>query len=340
MFEYINLKDHSIKPALFLAPMAGITHSAFRRVVSDFGGYGALFTEMLSGASFLHENLSTSPFTKKRDCEGKVFYQLLLNGDEDIKAILDKIRTVSPFGIDLNLGCPAPNIRKREAGAMLFINNQKLSSTLNTLRKNWNGILTVKCRLGNESKNWKQDFKEKLTLFESNGIDAIVVHPRYTQDKLKRRARWKHFAWVAEQTAIPIIGNGDILTPEQLKDNKDLFSPLSGLMLGRIAAVKPWIFREFYKELCSPAQKDFSAPVNYTEVWETFHRYTLQDFPPEKAIGRIKEFSTYFARNFFFGHEFYRKVQGSKSLEEVYDSAMAFLNNNPRVSENISVAGI
>ena len=103
MFESITLKTSTIKPALFLAPMTGITHSAFRRLVSQHGGYGALFTEMLSGPALLHEDLSTSPFTKTRECEGKVFYQLLLSGTEDIKAILDRISTTSPFGIDLNL---------------------------------------------------------------------------------------------------------------------------------------------------------------------------------------------------------------------------------------------
>lgn len=338
MFESITLKSSPIKPALFLAPMTGITHSAFRRLISQFGGYGALFTEMLSGASLIHENLSYSPFTKMRDCEGRVFYQLLLNGDEDIIAILDKISIISPSGIDLNLGCPAPNIKKLKAGAALFQDNKRLNKTLGALRKNWAGILTVKCRLGDDSKSWKYEFKEKLTQFEGNGVDAIIVHPRFTKDKLKRRARWEHFAWIAEHTTLPIIGNGDILTPKQLQDNRDLFSPLSGFMLGRIASVKPWIFREFYNEICSDTSE--AAPVNYTEVWDTFYRYTLEDFPREKAIGRIKEFSTYYARNFFFGHELYSAVQGAKSLEMLYDSAMTFLNNNPKVSRNISVAGI
>lgn len=340
MFEHIHLKGNSIKPALFLAPMSGISHSAFRRLVSDFGGYGALFTEMLSGISLLHENLSTSPYVIKRDCEKKVFYQLLLSGDENINAILNKISTVLPAGIDLNLGCPAPKIKKLKAGAALFQDSERLNSVLVSLRKYWSGILTIKCRLGDNAKNWKTEFKERLKIFESNRVDAIIVHPRFSKDKLKRRARWEHFPWIAEQTALPIIGNGDILSVRQFKENRALFSPLAGLMIGRLAAVKPWIFREFYNEIFSPAQKDSLAPVNYTEVWKRLYKYTLEDFPPEKAIGRIKEFSTYFARNFFFGHEFYSAVQGSKSLEEVYDSAMAFLNNNPKVSKHISVAGI
>ena len=274
-----------------------------------------------------------------------------------------RISTTSPFAIDLNLGCPAPNIKKRTAGAALFNDNERLNRTLNTLRKNWDGIFTVKCRLGHESKNWKQDFKEKLTLFENNGIDAIIVHPRFSEDKLKRRARWEHFSWIAEHTTLPIIGNGDILSPDQLKDNKELFSPLSGLMLGRITAVKPWIFKDFYNALCSDTsepthvnypkyriilsrsgQTILNMPCHlthyYTDVWETFYKYTLEDFPPEKAIGRIKEFSTYYARNFFFGHELYSAVQGAKSLEEIFKSAMAFLDNNPKVSGSVSVAGI
>ena len=81
MFESIGIGDHRIAPALFLAPMAGVTNSAFRRLLADFGGYGALFTEMLSASAFLQDKTDESPFTKRRACEGQVIYQLrIFNG--------------------------------------------------------------------------------------------------------------------------------------------------------------------------------------------------------------------------------------------------------------------
>ena len=341
MFEQITLNNRKIQPALFLAPMAGITHSAFRRLIADFGGYGALFTEMLPGNALLHEDPASSPFTKSRAAEGNVIYQLLLSSDDDIPAIIEKIAPLKPAGIDLNLGCPAPKIRKRRAGISLFHDTGQLEITLETLRSCWKGSLSVKCRLGNESNRWKDTFIENLKIFARYKIDAITVHPRFSKDKLKRRARWEFFPWIADHTDISLIGNGDIISPDQITQNEHFFSPLHGLMLGRVAVVKPWIFKLFSHHLTPHQTEPFSEEtIDYAALWGTFFNYTCEDFPPEKAIGRIKEFSTYFARNFFFGHQLYRGVQGARNLDILYDAAISFLKSNPKVSREITVAGI
>src|SRR5512147_1139641 len=120
MFQSISLNGTIIAPALFLAPMAGITNSAFRRLLSDFGGYGALTTEMLSASAFLHENPSQSAFSRRRECEGHVVYQLRTSGEEDLEAAFAKLEKQNPAAIDLNLGCPAPEIQKLASGAALF----------------------------------------------------------------------------------------------------------------------------------------------------------------------------------------------------------------------------
>ena len=85
MFESIPLADRRVTPALFLAPMAGVTNSAFRRLLSDFGGYGALFTEMVSASAFLREKPDQSPFTKRREQEGALVYQFRISGEEDLE---------------------------------------------------------------------------------------------------------------------------------------------------------------------------------------------------------------------------------------------------------------
>ena len=91
------LKNKSVIPPLLCAPMAGITHSAFRRLLADFGGYGCLYTEMLSVKALLVENLDQSPFYQKESCEGNVIYQLKLSGNEPIRKIIDHISSIRPF---------------------------------------------------------------------------------------------------------------------------------------------------------------------------------------------------------------------------------------------------
>src|SRR5512134_3989837 len=107
------LRGVTFAPPLFSAPMAGVTHSAFRRLLSDFGGYGALYSEMLSGKYLLHEDLERSPWLKRRPAEGRVIYQLLMSDDDRLPEIAARLRRLAPDAIDLNLACDAPSVRKR-----------------------------------------------------------------------------------------------------------------------------------------------------------------------------------------------------------------------------------
>lgn len=326
MFESLRLGDHTIEPALFLAPMAGVTHSAFRRLLSDFGGYGALFTEMLSGPAFLKEKLAESPYTRRRSCEGPVIYQFRFSGEEPIEAILARMPEVEAIAVDINLGCPAPEIQQKACGAALWRDFSKLQAVLKRVRASYDGPLTIKCRLGDDPETWREPFKERLRLFEDMGVAALTLHPRFSTEKLKRIARWPEFPWVCEQTSIPVIGNGDIRSRADIERHPDFFKPLKGLMLGRMVAIKPWIFREF-------TDQAFSDP-DYLEIWERFYAYTLEDFPPERALGRLKEFNAYYAQNFTFGHLLRSAVQRSTDVQSARSAAVAFLSRSPQISLN------
>jgi tRNA-dihydrouridine synthase B len=323
-FRSLNLDGKIIAPALFLAPMAGITNSAFRRLLSDFGGYGALTTEMLSASALLHENPAQSAFSRRRDCEGIVIYQLQVSGQENLEATFAKLGVQNPAAIDLNLGCPAPEIQHRASGAALFRDFERLRQVLKRIRSFYKGTLTVKVRLGDDPEHWREAFLDRLRLFEDSGIHSITVHPRFSTEKLKRRARWQEFPWIASQTALPVIGNGDVRSLRDVRDNPACFGPLAGLMLGRIVAQKPWIFREFAGH--PPPE------IQHSEVWDRLYRYTLEDFPPERAFGRMKEFTAYFSGNFFFGHELFKGIQKARNVFEVRDAAMRFLESNPRLA--------
>jgi len=323
-FGSLSLNGRIIAPAIFLAPMAGITNSAFRRLLADFGGYGALTTEMLSVSAFLHEDTAKSAFSKRRDCEGLVIYQLRISGKENLEAAFAKLEAQEPVAIDLNLGCPAPEIQHQASGAALFRDFERLKQVLKRIRACYKGTLTVKCRLGDAPERWRKSFVDRLRLFEDSDIHSITVHPRFSTEKLKRRARWQEFPWIASQTRLPIVGNGDIRSLRDVQDNPAYFGPLAGLMLGRIVAQKPWIFREFAGH--SPRK------IQYWEVWDRLYQYTCEDFPPDRAFGRMKEFTAYFSLNFFFGHELHKGIQKARDVFEVREAAMRFLKSNPQLA--------
>lgn len=317
-------------PPLLCAPMAGVTHSALRRLVADFGGYGALYTEMLSPTALCGEDLERSPFTKRRPHEGKVVYQLRLTGTSRLGEVFGRLAETEPYGVDINLGCPAPEIVKTGGGAALFQDMNRLREVVSAARKQWPGMLSVKCRLGLEQEGWREALQQRLRLLVDLGVDMITIHPRFTKGKLKRSARWADIAWASEQIDLPLVANGDIVDRRSL-DSCMRSSGAQGYMLGRIVAVQPWIFAH----LCGAA-----PAVDCAEVWERMFRYVNEDFPPPKAIGRLKEFTTYYARNFFFGHELYRAVQSAGELDVIHDRAMQFLSSSPRLVRQPSVAGI
>jgi tRNA-dihydrouridine synthase len=336
----LRLRTLEISPPLFLAPMAGITHSAFRRLCADFGGYGALCTEMLPGKRLLNEKIGANAYTRIRPEEGRVWAQLVINGSEDIPGIVARIQTMACAALDLNCGCCAPEIRHAGAGAGLFADRQRLQATLSQLRKGWDGVLTVKCRLWQTEKDWRPAFAERLKVIEDCGVDALFVHPRFFNEKLKRSARWEHLDWIAAQTRLPVIANGDIGSVQDLASRQRRHSGLAGIMIGRLAAVRPWIFRDIAAGLepHGPAPETSVPEVDFAQVWERHFDYVLEDFPSEKRLGRLKQFAGYFALNFLHGHEFWRAAHNAADVDSMRRVTRQFLTGNPATVRTPSIA--
>ena len=330
MFSETVIRGVTFRPALFCAPLAAITHSAFRRLVAELGGCGAFWTEMLSAKQILNEDLHRSPYLRRRPIEGKVIYQLMVCDADRLDRVIGRLSEITPDGIDINLACHAPTIRRLDAGSQLFENLSVLASVLKTVRACWPGLLTVKVRLGQDTPGWKERFAERMKLFEDSGVDAVVLHPRFFEDKFKRRARHELLAWVASLTRLPMIANGDITGPETIRNAADLFKPACGLMVGRMAAAQPWVF----------ASWDQSLKIDHADVWRRLFDYICEDFKPEIAISRIKIFTEYYARNFQFGHSFYTAVQNAPTLCAVRERADAFFATSPALNAEVSLMGV
>jgi len=325
------LRGVAFDPPLFCAPMAEISHSAFRRLVADFGGAGALFTEMLSAKQLLNEDLPRSPWTKRRACEGRVIYQLLVVDTAKLPEILDHLAALAPDGLDLNSSCPAPTIRAMGGGADLFENAERLGAILRVLRARFAGPLTVKIRLGREEEGWRARLGERLRLLRDEGVDGLTLHPRFAGDKLKRAPRHELYAELAAETRLPIIANGDILDPHYVHSRAADFAPAAGLMLGRIAAARPWIFAQW---------KNPALVVDHAAVWQRFCDYVEEDFAAARALGRVKIFTAYFCRNFLFGHNFFTAVQSAPTVAAARERAAKFFAAGPALTHHINLAGI
>jgi tRNA-dihydrouridine synthase B len=123
-----------------------------------------------------------------------------------------------------------------------------------------------------------------------------------------------------ERARLPVIANGDITGPETVAATPDTFAPAAGLMLGRIAAVRPWVFA---------AWRGDRLRIDPAEVWQRFSAYVEEDFSPDQALVRLKIFAKYYGRNFAFGHRFHMAIQNAPSLPLARDRAAQFFDRNP-----------
>ena len=325
------LRGVTFDPPLFCAPMAELSHSAFRRLVADFGGAGALFTEMLSAKMLLKEDLHHSPWTKRRAVEGRVIYQLLVADTDQLPQVVERLATLAPDGLDLNGACPAPTIRAMGGGADLFEDAERLGAILRVLRRHFAGPLTVKIRLGREAEGWRARLGERLRLLRGEGVDGLTLHPRFAGDKLTRTPRHELYAELAAEAQLPIIANGDILDPHYIHSHAADFAPAAGLMLGRIAAARPWVFAQW---------RNPDLVIDHAAVWRRLCDYVEEDFVAERALGRVKIFTGYFSRNFMFGHHFASAVQSAPTVAVARERAVKFFATQPALTKHINLGGI
>jgi tRNA-dihydrouridine synthase len=331
MFESLTLRGRIFSPALFCAPMAGITHSAFRRLVSDFGGYGALFTEMLSVKALRNETFANSPYVRRRPQEGAVFYQILLSDTENLQAIMERLRSYEPAGVDVNLACSAPDIRSNRAGSALFDDVERIQRVLQGVRAGFDGPLTAKIRLGHDTPDWQAAFARRAAAIRDCGVDAVTLHPRFIGQKLRRHARHELLAYAAAELRLPLIASGDLTCAADVEARHAVLSCAAGIMIGRMAAAQPWIFAQWSgkKPMIDPAA-----------VWMRFFDYVVEDFAPERRLTRLKMFTEYYARNFPFGHALFARIQSADGADQARQRASDFFSANPSMVASPSVTGI
>lgn len=330
MFDECLIRGRRLAPARFCAPLAGYTHSAFRRLLAELGGCGALWTEMLAGRQILNENFLASPWLRRRPEEKFLVFQLMVNAGDPLDRICGRLAESGVEAVDLNLACDAKNIRACAAGSALFEDAEGLRQVVTEARRHWPGMLTAKIRLGSRHPDWRARFVERLRMIEEAGLDAVILHTRFFEDKFKRRAQSELIPWAASLTRLPLIANGDLNGPEHVQALADQLQPATAIMLGRMAVARPWIF----------ATWDQPTPVDLREIWLKMFQYIGEDFAPATALRRIKMFTKYFAANFQFGHSFYLKVANAPTWEEARERAVDFLSRSPALVQQPTLSGL
>jgi nifR3 family TIM-barrel protein len=248
---------------LFLAPMAGVTNTVFRRICKAKGA-DVLTTEFVSAEGILHRNARTKYYLEFCDQERPLGVQLFGADPERLaeaaRAIIDWVR---PDFLDLNFGCPVNKVVCKNGGSALLRDCPLLARVAEAVVRAAHPIpVTAKIRIGWDHRTINA--VETARILEQSGIRRIAVHGRTKEQGYSGRADWSVIAEVAATVAVPVVGNGDITTAGDALERKRQ-TGVAGLMIGRAAMASPWIFTEIRAAL---ERKVLVPAPSRKEKWE------------------------------------------------------------------------
>ena len=262
----LKIGNVELENNLILAPMAGVTDLPFRLLCKE-QGCGLMYTEMVSAKAILYKNRNTGPLMEVRPEEEPVALQLFGSDPEIVSDIAAQVEDGPYAFIDINMGCPVPKIVNNGEGSALMKNPKLVEEILTALVKKVKKPVTVKFRKGFDDDHINA--VEIARIAESCGVSAVAVHGRTRAQFYSGKADWDIIRQVKEAVKIPVIGNGDIFTPE---DAKRMLKETGcdGLMIARGAKGNPWIFSRTLHYL---ETGELLGPPDKEELKETILRH-------------------------------------------------------------------
>ena len=308
----LKIGNVTISPATVLAPMSGVTDTVFRRFIKRLGGCGLIMTEFTSADGVLRDQRVRGRYLHFYEDEHPVSAQLFGSSPS---VLADAARLVEDLGfdlVDLNLGCPAKKVVKCNGGSGLLRDLPLIRQIFEAVRAAVKIPFTVKFRAG-----WNDDeivCVELARMAETCGLGAVALHARTREQGYSGNARWEWIASVKQAVKIPVIGNGDIRSPE---DACDVIAQTGcdAVMIGRMAPANPWIFRQI-EQYVSRGDYDEPTEADRYQMIRTYFQMLLEQGMPG-AEGKMKQFASWFTHGIPGGAALRKAIYEAKSGAEI-----------------------
>ena len=307
---------------LFLAPLAGVSETVFRRLCIA-NGADTVITEMVSAEGLLRNGRQTMRLMVFDESERPIGVQLFGSEPDRMAAAAAWVEErVKPDYINLNGGCPVPKVVARNAGAALLKDPHRFERIVSAMAKAIKIPLTVKLRSGWNTNQWVD--VEFARIAEAGGAQSVILHPRSKAMRYTGHSFWERIALVKKAVSIPVIGNGDIMTARDALLMRDE-TGCDGLMIGRGALGNPWIFNQVKEALAGRPVPVVSREERCRVVM--LHIKNYRDRVGEKLANKeMRKHVSWYLRGLKNATEYRDRVFRSKStesLEEIVKEALS-----------------
>ncbi|MFA5604127.1 MAG: tRNA dihydrouridine synthase DusB [Bacilli bacterium] len=316
----------NIKNKIVLAPMAGISNSAYRTIAKEMG-CGLIYAEMVSDKAISYGSEKTIDMLYMTDFERPIAQQVFGSDVESfVKAAIFIYENMKPDIIDINMGCPVPKVALRaQAGSALLKNPEKVYDIVSSVVKNVPIPVTVKIRSGWDINNINA--VEIAKVCEKAGAQAITVHGRTRSQGYSGKVDLDIIKKVKENVSIPVIGNGDIKSCHDAKEMLD-YTLCDAVMIGRGALGNPWIFKECVDYIERGMKPEIISKSEKINMIRKHVDYLLKIKPEKVVMLEMRSHVAWYLKGLPGGAEVKRKLNGITTVKELESLLDAYLKES------------
>lgn len=310
---------------LYLAPLAGYTDAAFRSLCKDWG-VDYLVSEMVSADGLIRDSRKTIDFIRFSEYERPFVIQLFGSDPSVMAKAAEFLIPMNPDWIDINMGCPVKKVVRRGAGSALMKDVPRAVEMVKEVKRALAGRIpvSVKFRSGWDSNSINfLDFGMKM---QDAGADLLCLHPRTQKQMFSGLSNWEHIRELKQRLSIPLIGNGDVSSPEtalQMKHD----TACDGIMIGRGALGKPWIFKQI-KQFISHDSYD---PITKGDLLDTalkHLKYSLEDKREDVVVREMRSQLCHYTKGLPGGAELRNTINHCQSADEIREHLLNFFSHS------------